>query len=465
MKIERRLSVESKAIASLIPYARNARTHSAQQVAQIAGSLREFGWTNPVLIDEEGGIIAGHGRVMAATQLGMSEVPTITLSGLSKAQRQAYILLDNQLPLNAGWNEELLALELQDLKELSFDIGLIGFKDSELAKLMGTKAQQQAQSALYTPDRIVQAAFEHFRASGFPYPSLSIHECMQDINDMRAAETESLVNSTLGYAIADTFHRHRFDGYVQGKKSPVDGFKDDKILRRILDFTLEHGRLAANFSAISLMSGVQACANFRPGFAAHLYRRFCEPGAAVLDTSTGYGGRLVGAIGSGVVASYTGIDPNQLTCAANLAMLAALGNPIEMQIIEQPAEDVKLKTLKRAPFDFAFTSPPYFSKEHYSEDATQSFKRYPAGQDWRDGFLAKMLALQFAALKRGAYALVNIEDVKIDGTTYPLVEWARECGIAAGFGFDRIEKFPLPASNWVDQDAERFERVLVFRKP
>ena len=123
-------------IADLIPYARNARTHSDAQVAQVAASIREFGWTNPVLIDPAGGIIAGHGRVLAARKLDMDEVPCITLGHLTETQRRAYVLTDNKLALNAGWDEEMLRLELTDLQEMGADLGLIGFGENELAKLL-----------------------------------------------------------------------------------------------------------------------------------------------------------------------------------------------------------------------------------------------------------------------------------------------------------------------------------------
>lgn len=119
----------------LVPYANNARTHTDEQVAQICASIREYGWTNPVLIDEEGTIIAGHGRVRAAKRLGMKEVPCIVLSGLTKAQKKAYAIADNKMALNAGWDDEKLALELEDLKELDFDLSLTGFDENELTGL------------------------------------------------------------------------------------------------------------------------------------------------------------------------------------------------------------------------------------------------------------------------------------------------------------------------------------------
>ena len=130
--------VERRKVADLVPYARNARTHSDAQVAQIAASIREWGWTTPVLIDEAGGLIAGHGRVLAARKLGIVDVPAMVANGWSEAQKRAYILADNKLTLNAGWDDDLLKIELGDLKELDFDLSLIGFGDDELAALLDT---------------------------------------------------------------------------------------------------------------------------------------------------------------------------------------------------------------------------------------------------------------------------------------------------------------------------------------
>lgn len=135
------LQVETRALETLIPYARNSRTHSDAQVAQIAGSIREFGWTNPVLVDGEGGIIAGHGRVLAARQLGLREVPVITLAHLTPAQRRAYVIADNKLALNAGWDLEMLVAELGELRDEDFDLALTGFSDDELAALLAEKTE------------------------------------------------------------------------------------------------------------------------------------------------------------------------------------------------------------------------------------------------------------------------------------------------------------------------------------
>lgn len=125
-----------KLTSDLIPYVNNSRTHSADQVTQIAASIAEFGFTNPVLIDDKGVIIAGHGRVQAAQKLKLQEVPCIVLAGLTEAQKKAYVIADNRLALNAGWDNEMLSLELKSLEELDFNLDLLGFDDKELAALL-----------------------------------------------------------------------------------------------------------------------------------------------------------------------------------------------------------------------------------------------------------------------------------------------------------------------------------------
>jgi ParB-like chromosome segregation protein Spo0J len=131
-----RLQVVYWPIEKLIPFARNPRTHSEEQINQIAASIREFSWTNPVLIDPVGVIIAGHARVLAARKLQMTEVPVIVLSGLSEEQRRGLVIADNQLAVNAGWDEEMLRLELAELQASDFDLELLGFSDEELEKFL-----------------------------------------------------------------------------------------------------------------------------------------------------------------------------------------------------------------------------------------------------------------------------------------------------------------------------------------
>lgn len=143
--------VERRAVAELAPYARNARMHSPAQIAKIAASIQEWGWTNPVLVDEAGSIIAGHGRILAAKKLGIVEVPVMVAAGWTEAQRRAYVLADNRLALDAGWDEDLLRSELVELGELGFDLPLTGFSDGELGKLMPRSAEGDADAVPPVP--------------------------------------------------------------------------------------------------------------------------------------------------------------------------------------------------------------------------------------------------------------------------------------------------------------------------
>src|SRR5690554_5281550 len=138
-------------VAALIPYARNSRTHSDEQVAQIAASIKEFGFLNPIIIDGDNGIIAGHGRVLAAQKLGMETLPCIEASHLTDAQRRAYVIADNKLALNAGWDDELLRIEMYELGEIGFDLELTGFSLDEIEGIdLGDPSERELDDSKYT---------------------------------------------------------------------------------------------------------------------------------------------------------------------------------------------------------------------------------------------------------------------------------------------------------------------------
>jgi len=146
-------SIEHIDLEKLIPYARNSRTHSNEQVARIMASIQEFGFTNPVLIDEAGTIIAGHGRVLAATRMELSHIPCLRLTHLTEAQKRAYVIADNQLALSSSWDSELLGNELGDLHTDGFDLGLLGFDPDELAEFVGFDVAEVDLPELASGDR------------------------------------------------------------------------------------------------------------------------------------------------------------------------------------------------------------------------------------------------------------------------------------------------------------------------
>jgi ParB-like chromosome segregation protein Spo0J len=173
------MNIERVATADLIPYANNARTHSDAQVAQIAGSIRAFGFNNPVLIDEHSTIIAGHGRVMAAHKLALPDVPCVRLSHLNDAQKRAYILADNKIALNSGWDADLLRVEFERLSDEKFDVSLIGFDEKELAAMFNlndddgsddeSPVDEQRNLLLVecSGERELQTLFEEMKKRGF----------------------------------------------------------------------------------------------------------------------------------------------------------------------------------------------------------------------------------------------------------------------------------------------------------
>jgi len=138
MEIKISQHIEQIDLKKLIPYARNSRTHSDIQVSQIAASIREFGFTNPVLITENYDILAGHGRVLAAKKLGMDSVPCIKVDHLNEFQRKAYIIADNQLALNSDWNFDMLSVEIDELNDVKFDVSLLAFTNEQLAEMIGS---------------------------------------------------------------------------------------------------------------------------------------------------------------------------------------------------------------------------------------------------------------------------------------------------------------------------------------
>jgi DNA modification methylase len=215
--------MEMLPVAALVPYARNSRTHSEQQVAQIAASMREFGFTNPVLVDEAGGIIAGHGRVMAAKSLGLVEVPCIRLAHLSEAQKRAYVIADNKLALNAGWDEAMLRLELEDLQAADFDLDLLGFNADELGALL-TEPEPETEG-LTDPDEAPEPPARPVTVEGDVW-LLGKHRVMCG-DSTSVSDVEKLMDGAVAHLL------HADPPYGMGKEA--DGVINDNLYANKLD--------------------------------------------------------------------------------------------------------------------------------------------------------------------------------------------------------------------------------------
>jgi hypothetical protein len=454
----------------------NVRKHGDRNLQTITASLKEFGQVEPLVVQKgTGKVIGGNGRLTAMAGLNWTECDIVEVEADHVRATALGITLNRTADL-AAWDDAALAETLRALQSDGVDMPSVGFTDDEVDSLiegLGSEMLAEGEAESETPaganvfsdEQVIEAAFRWFRAAGFPYRNLPAHVCMQEIN--RLAASENLAGTDLAFHVADTYHPHRFHAAAEGMLSPFAAFGEDKSLRRAMRLAVEHGYTLTDqyFTQLNIVSGTQACSNFRPGFACKIYRDYAQPGDTVLDTSTGYGGRLVGFMASGIAGQYVGIDPNTETHAGNLRMAADLGFADRVELHNLPAEDVPHEAVAGR-CDFAFTSPPYFRKEHYSDEPTQSWKRYPTGDSWRDGFLLPMLRLQFAALKLGKFAVVNIADVKIKGTTYPLASWAVTMGEKAGFRFIRTDDFAgLRRFGGGHNEGFASEPVLVFQKP
>jgi site-specific DNA-methyltransferase (adenine-specific) len=222
--------IDRIAVEKLIPYAKNSRTHSADQVAQIAASIKEFGFNNPVLIDEDHGIIAGHGRVMAAQKLGLQAVPCIRLAHLSDTQRKAYVIADNRLALNAGWDDQMLTVELQELDSESFDLSLLGFEADELNALLNPIKETEG---LTDEDEVPEVPEEPKTKPGDIY-KLGRHRLMCGDSTSIEAVKKLMDGSLVDILITDPPYNVAYEG-SNGLKIKNDNMADDQFRQFLRD--------------------------------------------------------------------------------------------------------------------------------------------------------------------------------------------------------------------------------------
>lgn len=315
-----KLKIQYKSIQDLIPYARNSRTHSDAQVAQIAASIKEFGWTNPVLLDGDNGIIAGHGRVMAAQKLGETEVPTIELSHMDENQKRAYIIADNKLALNAGWDNEMLALEVADLKDAGYDLGLTGFSLEELAALNPDEEFTEPKE----PKGNLSARFL--------IPPFSVLNAREGWwQDRKRAWLALGIKSEEGRDIAPTNVPKNAPAYMQGRGNNEGGSIFDPVLCELS------------------------------------YVWFSPVGGLVLDPFAG--GSVRGVVASKLGRQYIGHELRQEQVDANRMQ----GSEICVDELMPPAwicGDSRTidTTCKDVQADMVFSCPPYADLEVYSDD-------------------------------------------------------------------------------------------------
>jgi DNA modification methylase len=222
------MQIQEVAVEALIPYAKNSRTHSDAQVAQIAASIKEFGWTNPILIDGTKGIIAGHGRLMAARKLGYDKVPVIQLKDMTESQKKAYVIADNQLAMNAGWDIDLLKIEVADLQEDGFDLELLGFDNKMLDSLL----EPEVKDGLTDEDAVPELPKEPKTKLGDVY-ILGEHRLM--CGDSTSIEAvEKLTDGLVDILVTDPPYNVNYEGATKDKLKIMNDSMDDEQFRQFL---------------------------------------------------------------------------------------------------------------------------------------------------------------------------------------------------------------------------------------
>lgn len=374
---------KTASVADLIPYARNSRTHSDAQVSKLAASIKEFGFLNPIIVDGDKGIIAGHGRVMAAQKLGLDTLPCIEASHLSDAQRRAYIIADNRLALDAGWDDELLRIELQDLESVNFDLSLTGFDDDELQslKMLDEDLPGEGENEGSTASL----------ADKFGIPPFSVLNA-------REGWWQSRKRAWLGLGIKSD----------QGRDAPAGGSPD----------------------MIARQNGESGTSIFDPTLCELSYSWFSPQGGIVLDPFAG--GSVRGIVASRLGRQYIGVELRKEQVDANRLQGDDLCDdfiPVwhigDSRNIDCICADVEA--------DFVFSCPPYADLEVYSDDPNDlSTLKY---EDFRPAYF-EIIAKACSRLRQDRFACFVVGDVRDKkGNYYNFVGDTVEAFKAAGLHY------------------------------
>jgi len=330
--------------------------------------------------------------------------------------------------------------------------------------LFGETTREVKISKIFSDDEIIKQAIKDFKLRGYIFKDLTLFECMTDLNSLATKKDKECTFTNLGYSVADTYHKHRFFSSAINMKSPYETFHFDKNIEKVLRMSLKNESKLTHrlYSFFYMVNGTQQCANFRPGIAKILYNKYCNNNSKVLDTSTGYGGRLIGFLAS-IASEYVGIDPNTDTYRANEKIKIDLGRHKKVKLYNCPAEKWDNSYYKEY-FDFAFTSPPYFKKEIYSDEETNSCNAYPEYKEWIKGFLHPMILKTYESLKYECFYLLNIEDVKINSKLYSLVKDSIDFALSIGFEHVNNESLAFRNSDKVCIENVDSETIIVLKK-
>lgn len=317
-----------------------------------------------------------------------------------------------------------------------------------------------------------RAIYDHYREHGFPFYKLDSAQIKHEYDKLKNFDLDSIINGDVvrqtmhGLALCWYYHPENFSVVCGKFKTAMDAFQDDDLFRKVIDKRIKYGSFmtdAGMRKMLKTMSGVHAVSNFRPSAAAAIYRRY--GGGRVWDMSLGYGGRLLGAMASGVVTEYTGTDPNHISLNNNILMFSEVisnysDNGMSTSFRCEGSENYRPDAQS---LDICFTSPPYHATEKYSDEPTQSYIKYPEYDVWLDKFLKKTAENCYRGLKSGGHLIMNIANTK----DCPRLE-ENFCTIADSLNFRHKETLKLQLSRIMGNKSKgiyKYENIFCFTKP
>lgn len=479
------LAIVYRPLTSLVPYTRNARTHSPEQIVKLRASLRRFGWTNPILVAGND-VIAGHARLTTARQMAEEgdtiarnadpwSAPTIDLSDLSEEERKAYILADNRIALDAGWDQDLLRVELSELMTVGFDVELTGFTLKEVGDFtlsIGGPGEKEEKRYTEEENRLLDVAWQRAMVEWFDivrsykeraWLTTGYTKGVLGVQYLRAlfGGDEIPRGATLAYtphrifceagsqaAISSLFEA----AWKPEARSLRDSVRWNTQQKPSLDYLLGASSLPIHQFRLANDFPAQLARDLIDEFSTNME-------SAILDPCHGWGGRMLGFLLSERASYYHGFDPSLETSLGVTAMykdLAALtpGREKIARLECLPFEDA---VLEEEGYDFALTSPPYYDTEKYQGELT-SWRRYSSFPAWLDGFYYPMIQKTAAALApRGIFAL------QVGSQAYPLADKAIE--FAPLVRMKHIEtRHTRMVNNQKGTDPDQGEVVLILRK-
>lgn len=312
-------------------------------------------------------------------------------------------------------------------------------------------------------DSVSSDIVKYFRVNGFPHFKITVEQQKKDMDTMKKYLAKNniingdIIKQTMHcLGLCWTYHPHHWDIKCGNGRTPMEVFKDDKLLKKSILKRMKGGShiTPAMIRKNLKVSGTQTVSNFRPSVATTIYNKFAGEGN-VYDPCMGFGGRLIGALCSDRVKNYTGMDPSLKTFNGLSRMAENLNNGKELNMYCQPSE----QTIPNGKFDLVFTSPPYFNTEKYSDEPTQSYMKYPTYEKWFDGFLTKMIDNSLKVLKNNGYLIINIANVK----NAPYLE-NDFTALMETYNIPLIKTYKMELSKQHSGGKFKFEPIFVYKK-